>query len=216
MARAVKSRRRYESPRRREQAESTRRAILEAAERLFERQGYGATSVAAIAEEAGVALKTVYVVFETKSGLLWALWNQRLRGEGGETPVADQEWFREVLAEPDPVRQLELNARNSRAGKERVGALFEVIRAAAPLDGEIEELWARIQTEYRSNQEEVVASIAARGALADGLELERATDILWTLNDPDLWQLLVGRREWSGDEYERWCAEAARSQLLKG
>ena len=216
MARAVKGRRRYESPRRREQAESTRRAILEAAERLFERQGYGATSVAAIAEGAGVALKTVYVVFETKSGLLRALWNQRLRGEGGETPVADQEWFREVLAEPDPVRQLELNARNSRAGKERVGALFEVIRAAAPLDGEIEELWARIQTEYRSNQEEVVASIAARGALADGLELERATDILWTLNHPDLWQLLVGRREWSGDEYERWCAEAARSQLLKG
>ena len=216
MARAVKGRRRYESPRRREQAESTRRAILEAAERLFERQGYGATSVAAIAEGAGVALKTVYVVFETKSGLLRGLWNQRLRGEGGEAPVADQEWFREVLAEPDPVRQLELNARNSRAGKERVGALFEVIRAAAPLDGEIEELWERIQSEYRSNQGAVVASIAARGALADGLELERATDILWTLNHPDLWQLLVGRREWSGDQYERWCAEAARSQLLKG
>ena len=70
MAEPVKSTRRYESPRRREQAAATRRDILGAAQTLFENQGYAATTMAAIAAEAGVALKTVYVAFETKSGLL--------------------------------------------------------------------------------------------------------------------------------------------------
>ena len=81
MAEPVKPTRRYDSPRRREQASATRSDILAAAQRLFERQGYAATTMAAIAAEAGVALKTVYVAFETKSGVLRALWHLLLRGD---------------------------------------------------------------------------------------------------------------------------------------
>ena len=87
MPEGVKATRRYDSTRRREQAAATRREILEAAQRLFERDGYGATTMAAIAAEAGVALKTVYLAFETKSGLLRALWHLRLRGDEDEAPV---------------------------------------------------------------------------------------------------------------------------------
>ena len=76
----VKPPRRYESPRRRAQAEATRAEILGAAQRLLERDGYAATTMAAVAAEAGVALKTVYVAFATKSGVLRALWNVLLRG----------------------------------------------------------------------------------------------------------------------------------------
>ena len=73
MAEAVKRRRRYDSPRRRAQAAATRGEILEAAERLFGQRGYAATTIAAIAAEANVALKILYVGFETKSGVLRAL-----------------------------------------------------------------------------------------------------------------------------------------------
>src|SRR3954454_24934520 len=104
-----KVKRRYESPRRRAQADATKRDILAAAQRLFERQGYGPTTMAAIAAEAGVALKTVYLAFETKSGVLQALWNVTLRGDDGSVPVAEQAWYREMLAEPDPERQLRWN-----------------------------------------------------------------------------------------------------------
>ena len=86
--------------------------------------------MAAIATEAGVALKTVYLAFETKSGVLRKLWNVTLRGDDGDVPVAEQAWYRETLDEPDPVRQLRLNARNSRRGKERVAGVGEVIRSA--------------------------------------------------------------------------------------
>src|SRR5262245_50862304 len=100
MAERVKTRR-YESRRRREQAAATRQEILDAAQRLFERQGYAATTMAAIAAEAGVALKTVYVAFETKSGLLRALWHLLLRGDEEDVPIPERPWYREVLAEPD-------------------------------------------------------------------------------------------------------------------
>ena len=93
--------------------------ILESAQRLFEQQGYAATTVAAIAADAGVALKTVYVAFETKSGVLRALWHVLLRGDDDNVTVQDRDWYREVLAEPDPERQLRLNARNSRVVKQR-------------------------------------------------------------------------------------------------
>src|SRR5918996_2349970 len=101
MAQRVKGTRRYESPRRRAQAAETRRQILEAAHRLFEQQGYAATTMAAIADESGVALKTVYVAFETKSGVLRALWHLLLRGDEADVPVREREWYRAVLEEPD-------------------------------------------------------------------------------------------------------------------
>src|SRR3954453_5429309 len=104
MAEAVTGKRRYDSSRRRAQAEATRNDILDAAQGLFERHGYAATTMEAIAAEAAVALKTVYVAFETKSGLLRALWNHLLRGGREEVPVAEQEWYREVVTEPDPER----------------------------------------------------------------------------------------------------------------
>ena len=214
MAQRVKTRS-YNSSRRREQAAATRRDILEAAQRLFERQGYAATTMAAIAAEAGVALKTVYLAFETKSGVLRALWNQLLRGDDGEAPVAERSWYREVVEEPDPQRQLRLNARNSRVAKSRIAGVLRVIREAAPVEPDTGALWERIQSEFHANQRVIVERLAERKALRRGLDVDRATDILWTLNHPDVWQLLVGKRGWTPEQYEQWFGETACSQLLR-
>ena len=213
MADDVKTRA-YNSPRRREQAAATRRAILDAAQVLFERQDYAATSMGAIAAEAGVSVKTVYLAFETKSGVLRALWNLLLRGDEGDAPVAARAWYRAVLDEPDPERQLRMNARNSRRGKARIGALLGVIRRAAPFDADIAALWRRIQDDYLDNQKAIVASVAAKGALRDGLDVDRGADILWTVNHPDVFALLVGERGWTLDHYEAWSAEVSCDQLL--
>jgi AcrR family transcriptional regulator len=211
---AVKPPRRYDSPRRREQAAETRARILEAAQRLFEAQGYAATSMNAVAAEAGVALKTVYVAFESKSGLLRALWQLLLRGDEEPAPVGERPWYREVLDEPDPARQLRLNARNSRVVKERVGALMEVLRNAAPADPEIQALWDRIQAEFHDNQRAIVRSLQRKKALKPGLGVNRAADILWALNHPNLYRLLVSDRGWSPTQYEEWLADTISSQLL--
>jgi AcrR family transcriptional regulator len=216
MTDGVKPRRRYESPRRREQAEATRRDILAAAQRLFEAHGYAATTMAAIAAEAGVALKTVYVAFETKSGLLRALWHLLLRGDRDDLPVGEQPWFQEVMDEPDPERQLRMTARNSREVKQRAGALMEILRGAAPTDPDIATLWDRIQTDFHANQRAIVESLHEKGALRPDLDVGSAADILWTLNHPNVWQLLVGERGWTPDRFEDWLADALCSQLLRG
>jgi AcrR family transcriptional regulator len=205
----------YNSPRRREQAAATRSAILDAAQRLFERQGYAATTIAAIASEAEVATKTVYLAFETKSGVLRALWNRQLRGDEADVPVSERDWYRETVEEPDPQRQLRMNARNARNAKDRIAGLLGVIRSAAQLDDDIAALWSRIETEFHANQRMIVESLAAKKALRRGLDADRATDILWTLNHPDVWQLLVRERGWTPDEWERWFADTSSAQLLR-
>lgn len=170
--------------------------------------------MAAIAGEAGVALKTVYVAFETKRGVLLALWHLLLRGDEEPAPVGQRPWFREVLAEPNAERQLRLNARNSRMVKERAGALMEIVRAAAPADPEIDALWSRIQAEFYDNQRSIVESLHQKSALKPGLDVARGTDILWTLNHPNLYRLLVGGRGWTPDQYEEWLVDTLASQLL--
>src|SRR5581483_1114462 len=133
----VKPKRKYESPRRREQAAATRIAILEAAEQLFIDAGYVSTSVGEIAERAGVALKTVYAIFGTKAEVLRALWNLRMRGDEEPVPIYERPWFRALEDEPDPRRRLEILARNVRTVRERTAALTEVLRLAAPADEQI-------------------------------------------------------------------------------
>lgn len=210
-----KPRRRYDSSRRREQAEVTRRQILAAAQKLFAQRGYAATTMSAIGGEAGVALKTVYLAAESKSGIVRALWDVALRGER-DIAVAAQPWYREVLDEPDPVRKLRLNARNSRAVKVRIGGVLQIIRSGALIDPELDALWQHIQTDFYANQQVIVQQLADAAQLRSRLDVSRGTDILWTLNHPDVWNLLVQFRHWTPETWETWFADACCQQLLAG
>lgn len=212
---APAKRRPYDSPVRREQAAATRTRILGAAQALFEDRGYAATSVAAIAKQAGVSQRTVYLAFETKAELLRALWNALLRGGEDAPPVAQLARHKEVLEEPDPACKLEMYAHHAVAVKRRIGAVYEVIRAGAAVETDVGALWERIQHQFRENQRQIVASIAEKDALKEGLNVERAADVLWTINQPDIWQQLVVRRGWSAEEFERWLADAFRTLLLR-
>ena len=206
-------RRRYVSPRRREQAAATRLAILEAAERLFGERGYVGTSVAEIAEAAAVALKTVYAVFGTKAEVLRALWNLRMRGDEEPIPMPERRWYREVVDEPDAVRRLALVAHNSRIVRERTAHITEIVRQAAPADEQIAALWERFQREfYELGVRGIVETLERDGVLAT--DVTTASDIGWTITHPDVYQLLVRERGWSADAYERWLADTLCSQLV--
>ena len=215
MAERVKPKRSYHSPRRQAQAAATRRSILEAAQRLFERQGYAATTMDAIAEDAGVALKTVYVAFATKSGVLRGLWDLLLKGDlderrGGRAAVVSRGPRR---GRPPPPTATERAQLTRRQGADRRGPGDDSQRRSHRPD--IDALWNLIQTDFYDNQRTIVQTLHRKKALRPGLDVTRATDILWTLNHPDMWQLLVGRRAWTPEQYEKWFADTACSQLLK-
>lgn len=210
----VKGTRRYESPRRREQAAATRATILGAAQRLFETRGYATTTMSGVASEAGVAPRTVYLAFDSKAGLLRALWHSLLRGDQEAAPMGEREWYRRMLAESDPQQRLRMMAATSRQVKSRAAALMAVIRQAATGDPDIAALWERIGSEFHAIHRPLVEGLAADGALRPGLDVESGCDVLWTLNHPAVWDLLVVERGWSPERYEAWFGDAACSELL--
>jgi hypothetical protein len=128
--------------------------------------------------------------------------------------VAEQDWYREVLDEPDPERQLRLHARNSRVVKLRIGGVLEVIRGAAPTDPDIAALWRRIQDDFLGNQRAIAQSLHDKGALLPDLGVDAATDILWLLNISNAWHLLVVERGWAPERFEQWIGDVACSQIL--
>jgi len=73
----------YRSPRRKEQAEATRHAILEAALALFMEQGFSGTSIREVAERADVSEQTVYKAFGDKVGLLYHAGLEYIETGGG-------------------------------------------------------------------------------------------------------------------------------------
>ena len=167
-----------------------------------------------IAAEAGVALKTVYVVFETKFGLMRAVWEARFGGEEEAVPVFERKWYSAVAAQHDPERKLRLFAAQSLRVKTGSGALLESIRNASSTDHEIAVLWDEIEAKLLAVASAIVEQLNDGGALAPGLTMTNATDILWTLNHPTVWHLTVRARGWTPAQYERWLGDALCVQLL--
>jgi AcrR family transcriptional regulator len=207
-------RRAYDSPRRRDQALATRRAILEAARGLFVDDGYVATTIEAIASRAGVSPETIYATFGNKRSLLSQVIDVSIAGDDAPVPVMERSWVREMRDEPDPQRRLRILARNGRSILERTTPIYEVLRGAAPADAEISALWERNKAQRFAGQRELLRVLAAGGALREGLTARAAADILFAIGSPETYRLLVGDRGWSADRFEHWYADTLARLLL--
>jgi len=91
---------------------------------------------------------------------------------------------------------------------------MRIVRHAAVTDPAISDLWQRIETEFRAVLRGFAERLDELGALAAGVDPTTATDILWTLNHPDTWFLLVHRCAWTADQYEQWVGDTLLAQLL--
>ncbi len=212
MAGDVKPRRPYRSERRREQAEQTRSRALEAAARLFQERGYEGTSIAAIAEEAGISPETVYAGFGTKRALLGELVERAVRGDDPK-PVPEQAGPRALAAATDQREQLRLFAADIARRLERAGPLVAVVAGAARSEPELADLLARLHDTRRRNLATLVDALRANAPLA--LPPAEALDTVWALTSPELHQLLVRVRGWKRRRYTRWLAETLAQLLLR-
>jgi hypothetical protein len=98
--------------------------------------------------------------------------------------------------------------------KQRIAPLGDVLLNAAAADPEIKALSERIWSQFYDNQRDVVRSIHGRKGLKPGLTVDRAADILWTLNHPHVYLLLLRSRDWTPAEYERWLGDITCTELL--
>ncbi|MGE5287290.1 MAG: TetR/AcrR family transcriptional regulator [Micromonosporaceae bacterium] len=208
----VNTRRRYDASGRRERARQTRDHIVGAAEELFRSGGYHATTVAAIAAAAHVSVETIYKSFGGKPGLVRAIVERGLAGEGPVPAEQRSDHIRDT--EPDPRQILTAWGTFLTEIAPRAVPILLLARDAATSDPELAATLNHISAARLERMTLNARGLADAGHLRPGITVAEAADILWTYSSPELYELLVLRRGWPAERYGRFAAQAMIAALL--
>ncbi|HEX9066108.1 MAG TPA: helix-turn-helix domain-containing protein [Streptosporangiaceae bacterium] len=206
--------RRYDATRRRQAAARTRMAILDAARELFTERGYTATPMTAIAERAGVALDTVYASVGRKPELARLLIETAISGTDQAVPAEQRSYVQAVQAASDADTKIAIYAEAITAIAPRLALVLPIIQQAAPAEPDLAALWHEIAERRAANMRLFVADLATVSPLR--LDPMQAADIVWATNAAEFYQLLVGQRGWSPQQYQRFLTDTWRRLLLPG
>ncbi len=210
--RVKRSRRKYHSPLRADQAELTRNRILESAFRLFAERGYAGTTIAAVAEDAGVAPETIYLSLGGKRGLLEGAIEMAITGaEDGATK--QEAWWEMVAAQPAAQERLEKMVEYSSRILARTRPLHAVIRGAADKEAFAAALGRRLLHDRLTAQTDRIREYLADDLRA-GLSVDEAGQRFCVLASPELYHLLTVDLGWTADRHRIWLSDLLRTELL--
>jgi len=196
----------YRSHIRAERAADTQRRIAAAAGELFAEDGFAGTTVARIAERAGVATPTVYAVFGSKGAIVRALLMQ-MEGDAGRG-----EWARRVAEERNPHRKLAAFAQWTTALFASSKATIHLANGAAS-DPALLDLRDEGNRHRREGLRAVITSLA--DDLPAELSEQRALDRAWILTAVEPYLAATDGCGWSDQEYAAWLTTLLQEQLLK-
>jgi AcrR family transcriptional regulator len=191
----------YRSALREEQARATRRRIVAAGRELFVTQGYGPTTVDAIADRAGVSRKTVFTSVGGKAALLKLAWDWTLAGDDEPVPMAERPEVIAVFTETDPGALIRGWTRLQTGIAARLAPVLHVLTVAADGDPDVAALQAVNERTRMRAARAFVERLEAVGGLRPDLSVERATDIAAVFMDPVPVHRLVLDGGWTVDEY---------------
>ena len=195
--------------RREEYAEATRRAIVDAARRLFTERGYFATKVDDIAALARVAPATVYAVSGGKETLLRTMMDLSTTDPIVEKTLA----YIDTLDQPAEI--LRVVASVCRQMREEFGDIMRVMLATAPHDKAVAQSLATATTRYREALTRICERLESLGGLREGLDVGQAVDVLWFYFGYWGMFVLLDDNGWSYDQAEKWLCEASSRVLLR-
>ena len=202
----------YDSSRRAEQAAETRRRIIGAARDLFVERGYGRTTIASIAERAGVSAESVYAGFKNKANLLRHVWYVVSRGDDEDVTLYDRAEMQSILAEPDLRRRIQRHAAFVTAANRRMAPLLGALEGAAASEPDA----AAMLAEWRERRLDVATKYAHAAAATGqlGVSEEECRDVVYAALDGALWVRLVSEQGWSDERYAEWLAALWTAALL--
>jgi AcrR family transcriptional regulator len=213
MARAVKTpRRAYRSPLRADQAQQTRRRVLESALELFVDRGYAGTTVAAVADRAGVSPETIYLSLGGKRGLLEGVMD--MTGPHGSV-AEDEEWWEMVAQLPSAPERLDKIVEYSCRILARTRSIHTIIRGAADKEAFASALGRRLLQERLDNQTERIRTYLG-GELKAGLSVAEAGERYCALASPELYHVLTVEFAWTADRHREWLTHLLYAELLGG
>jgi AcrR family transcriptional regulator len=205
-------RRRYHSPLRADQALQTRRRVLEAAFRFFVDRGYAGTTIAAVAEQAGVSPETIYLSLGGKRGLLEGAIEMAIAGED-DAATRDDAWWTEVAQLPGTTQRLEKMVEYSCRILARTRPIHAVIRGAADKEAFAADLGRRLLDDRLTSQTQRV-----RQYLGDDLRQElsalEAGQRYCALASPELYHLLTVEFGWTAERHRKWLTDLLQTELL--
>jgi AcrR family transcriptional regulator len=206
----------YDTRRRQAQARETQRHIAEAARELFIERGWVTTSIRDVAERAGVSVQTIYNAFEGgKAAIFGRVMDIVVVGDDEPVAMAERPEYRAMFETEDPVEMLRIGAGITIALFRRMEPLMPTIRAAVSADATVAESWRAYYGYARYDGIATgMARLAELDALRPGVDVTRATDIMWTVLSVETYQALVIARGWPPDEYEAWVVDTLRASLL--
>ena len=187
--------------------------VCEAAYRLFSTKGYLATSIEDIAAEAGVARPTVFTAVGPKPVILRTVVDEALAGDDAPVPIAQRPWWREAIEEPDPVRSIQLYARNMCRISGRAGLVLRALEIAASIDADAAEVWARFQHQRRVGLSEFAVTLAQKTS-ALRCDEDTITDTMWMLA-PEAYLRLVHDAGWPVERFQAWLADLLQRMFLE-
>lgn len=195
--------------RRAEYAEATRQAILAAARDLFVRKGYFGTRVEEIARQARVAPATVYAVGGGKNGLLRTLITSGTEAEDIPGILA------RIEAITDPRELIAFIVHATREKFEHWSDLMRQVVAAAPQEPNVREIQQIAHTSMRGGLSLTARQLEGMGALREGVDVHRATDLLWIHLCNAAYFVRTDDLGWTLDESEAWLNDALPKALLR-
>ena len=204
----------YRSELRAAQAQETRRSIVAAATRLFVGGGYGATTIDAVAEAAGVSRKTVFTAVGGKLDLLKLALDWAVAGDDQAVALSDRAAIRRWMDQADPRQVLDGLASMLAEIGARVGALYGALEVAAGIDPAARELAEELQRRRLDDARKVVGPLRDMKALTTDITYQEAVDLVWLAMDPALFDRLVRVRRWSTSRFKEWLASTLCRQLL--
>jgi AcrR family transcriptional regulator len=209
-------RRAYDNAGRAEQAAANRRKVLAAAHRVLVDRGYANTTINAIATEARVSREMIYKAFGSKPALVKSLYDIQLVGDDEPRPLNARREWEAMTAEETAGGLLLRYAAIVRGLYERLGPLLGVLLLAARSgEPDLKTFGDETDQQRLVGARRIVDAVVERDGLRTGLGPERATDVVWTLNSPDVYQLLRTARGWSLDDYENWLGRSLVDALLE-
>lgn len=206
----------YRSRRRAESAEQTRALIRTAAARLFVAQGVSATTMRQVAAEAGVADRTVYTAFPSKTALFNEVVNIATVGDDLPIAVADRPAFTDMFTETDARRVVELCVGFGTALFERAGDLIMAAIESSGADPDMREFCDRSSAANKANMLTLAQAWSDNGLLRDHLDVDTAATLLHTLGSPHMHQLLRRDQGWSAERYQEWLINTLLATVLRG
>ncbi len=204
----------YDSSRRAERTQASKRAVIAAAHELFLARGFADTTVDAISVASRVPIATVYRLFKTKTAILKQVIDTAVVGDDAPVPLGDRSVVKDAQAADDPKAMTAAWAHVARQVFDNTAALRLVLRIAAALDTEAAALQDTIEEQRRVGQARVARALAQKGFLAPGLKEAEARDIVYALMSIDTYRILRLEQRWSGARYERWLANALYRLLI--